>query len=120
MEGKFPNQVIKRLPSSLRDPAGFIFAFEEDLYRSVNQSYKNNFDLLLSSGLYHHLVDKEFLVEHDEVSSQFTLTELDAYQVLKIQKLPFISYPVEWCFGQLKTAALFTLQLQKIALDYGM
>jgi ribosomal protein L11 methylase PrmA len=120
MDGKSQSQVIKRLPSSLRDPAGFIFAFEEGLYRAVNKNYKNDFDLLSSSGLYHHLINKAFLVEHDEGSTRFTFNDLDAYKVLKIQKLTFISYPVEWCFGQLKTAALFTLQLQKIALDYGM
>jgi hypothetical protein len=32
----------------------------------------------------------------------------------------FISYPYEWCFSQLKDAALTTLRVQKVAMNYGM
>ncbi len=121
MESKATERVIiNRSPSSLRDPAGFIFSLEENLYRTVNHNYKTNFDLLLSSGLYDHLVSQELLIEHDQVSNQFISSELDAYQILKLKKLPFISYPTEWCFSQLKAAALFTLEFQKVALNYGM
>ncbi|MGZ8481529.1 MAG: SAM-dependent methyltransferase, partial [Candidatus Limnocylindria bacterium] len=31
-----------------------------------------------------------------------------------------ISYPYEWCFGQLQAAALLTLDIQSRALDAGM
>ena len=34
--------------------------------------------------------------------------------------MPFISYPYEWAFGQLKDAALATLSVQKRALKLGM
>jgi hypothetical protein len=34
--------------------------------------------------------------------------------------VPFVSYPYEWCFGELKDAALATLEIQQIALDFGM
>ena len=34
--------------------------------------------------------------------------------------VPFVSYPYEWCFSQLKDAALATLEIQKIALQFGM
>jgi len=44
----------------------------------------------------------------------------DAYQIIQPQLVEFISYPYEWCFGQLKDAALLTLKIQKIALEYGM
>ena len=44
----------------------------------------------------------------------------DAYQVVQPQAVEFISYPYEWCFSQLKDAALLTLKIQKIALEYGM
>jgi ribosomal protein L11 methylase PrmA len=36
------------------------------------------------------------------------------------RKIPFISYPYEWSFQQLKDAALATLSIQKRALKYGM
>ncbi len=120
LPGKSQDRPLSRLPSSLRDPSGFVFTLEEELYRTVNHNHKENFDWLLSSGLYDHLVGKEFLTEHNNVSGKFGSEGLDAYQILKLKKLPFISYPAEWCFGQLKTAALFTLELQKIALNYDM
>ena len=33
--------------------------------------------------------------------------------------MPFISYPYEWCFTQLKDAALATLRIQRLALKKG-
>ena len=43
-----------------------------------------------------------------------------AIAVLRPRPLPFISYPYEWSFGQLKAAALLTLAIQKAALEKGM
>jgi ribosomal protein L11 methylase PrmA len=34
--------------------------------------------------------------------------------------LPFISHPYEWCFSQLRDAALLTLHIQLVALEHGM
>ena len=34
--------------------------------------------------------------------------------------IPFISYPYEWCFSQLREAALTTLKVQRKALEFGM
>lgn len=42
------------------------------------------------------------------------------YKILKPEVMPFISYPYEWSFSQLKDAALTTLEIQKKALDFGM
>ena len=36
------------------------------------------------------------------------------------RELPLISYPYEWCFSQLREAALLTLELQRRALAAGM
>ncbi len=44
----------------------------------------------------------------------------DAVAVLRPRELPLISYPYEWCFGQLREAALLTLELQRRALAAGM
>jgi len=42
------------------------------------------------------------------------------YKVLKPERLPFISYPYEWCFSQLKQQALACSNVQKTALNHGM
>jgi hypothetical protein len=46
-------------PSSYRDPSGFLFYKEGTLYRQVNRSFKEDFDLFISGGLYQHLVNKK-------------------------------------------------------------
>ena len=43
----------------------------------------------------------------------------EAYAVLRPERLPFISYPYEWSFGQLQDAAALTLQIQERALRKG-
>jgi len=107
------------VPGSFRDPSGVVFTREGTLYRQVNQGYAPDFDRLLASGLYEDLIGRGLLVAHEEVDPALALTP-DAYRVIRPERIPFISYPYEWCFGQLKAAALATLRLHSLALDHGM
>ncbi len=81
--------------------------------------YQANYDHLIQSGLLAYLVDHRLLVASPETTSEPAVPEL-AYRVLEPERVPFISYPYEWCFSQLKDAALLTLAVQKIALKHGM
>ena len=87
------------------------------LYRQVNQVHREDYDLLMFSGLYEKLVAAGLLVPHEEGGDPVTD---GAYKVLRPERVGFVSYPYEWCFGQLKDAALATLRIQRIALDAGM
>ncbi len=107
------------VPSSFRDPSGFLFRRDGSLYRQVNAIYKEDYDHLAGSGLYESLVDSGLLVSHEEVSLSYATGE-GAYKILKPDVIPFVSYPYEWCFSQLKDAALATLEIQRRALDFGM
>jgi hypothetical protein len=107
------------LSSSFRDPSGFLFFQDGSIYRQINQSYKENYDHLVSSGLYENLVNDGLLISHREVELDYARTD-KAYKVIKPELIPFISYPYEWCFSQLKDAALTTLKIHKIALDSEM
>jgi ribosomal protein L11 methylase PrmA len=109
----------KILPSSFRDPSGFLFYKNGNLYRQVNRSYQQAYQALIESGLYDKLTKKELLVSHEETDVVEKLTE-EAFCVIKPQPLSFISYPYEWSFSQLKDAALTTLQIQKIAFEHKM
>ena len=111
-----PNHRIK---SSFRDPSGFLFTFEGSLYRQINKSYQNEFDKMIDSGLYQKLVEKELLIPHEEVNVESSQPE-KCYKTIKPKLIDFISYPYEWSFNQLKDAALTTLEIQKIAMDYGL
>jgi ribosomal protein L11 methylase PrmA len=108
-----------RLGASFRDPSGFVFKREGELFRQVNLVYRDDYDLLMDTGLYQELASSGMLVSHQEVNIPAADPEL-AYKVLRPDPVSFISYPYEWCFSQLKDAALLTLEIQKRALARGM
>ena len=111
--------MVNKLSASFRDPSGFLFTKKNTLYRQVNKLYKEDYDFLKKSGLYKKLVDKGLLIPHHEVGINLAQTKV-AYKVIKPTKIPFISYPYEWSFSQLKDAALTTLKIQIIALEHNM
>lgn len=110
--------MITKHPASFRDNAGSVFIMEDKIYRSVNTIYKDNYDLLMESGLYDKLIKENLIVSHEEKCPEDF--GLSSYKVLLPQFVPFISYPYEWCFSQLKSAALLTLRIQQEALMHGM
>lgn len=109
----------KPVESSFRDPSGFLFYLDGILYRQINQSYKQDYEHLMDSGLYKSLIDSNRLISHEEVDIQ-PLNPDKSYKIIKPEKISFISYPYEWCFSQLKHAAIATLEIQKTAMDFGM
>jgi ribosomal protein L11 methylase PrmA len=111
--------VSSEIFSSFRDPSGFLFVREGKVYRQVNLAYQDNYDFLFASGLYGALVEAELLIPHEEVAIPPEDCST-AYKILQPEPISFISYPYEWCFSQLKTAALLTLKIQKLALQYDM
>jgi len=107
---------MNRIPASFRDPSGYVFRKDEQIYRTVNECYRENYDLLMSE-LYGVLVGKKYLIPHEEVEpSEFEY----AYKIIKSVEIPFITYPYEWSFSQLKDASLLTLKIQLIALKHDM
>jgi ribosomal protein L11 methylase PrmA len=107
----------ERLRGSFRDPSGYLFRRDGVLYRSVAPSYRAHYDALLASGLYDELAAGGLLVRHEEMAPALAP---GAYRVLRPDVVEFVSYPYEWCFGQLKAAALCTLAIQRRALARGM
>ncbi len=107
------------LDASFRDPNGFLFTQDGILYRQVNKKYASNYVRLMESGLYERLIKSSQIVPHVEVKVKAPQANL-AYKIIKPELIPFISYPYEWSFSQLKDAALATLSIQKRALKYGM
>ena len=106
-------------PASFRDPSGFVFHHEGRILRQVNLAYREEFDAFIESGLYPALVAAQLLVPHEEVSLSEAVSD-DAYKVIEPRKVRFISFPYEWCFSQLKDAALATLECQRLALEHDM
>ena len=108
-----------RTPGSFRDPSGFVFERGGALYRQVNLAYRADYDRSVASGLDRSLIDDGWLIPHQEVDEEPS-DPRGAYKVIRPERVPFVSYPYEWCFGQLKAAALLTLALQRRSLEHGM
>lgn len=105
--------------SSFRDNNGFIFYEHDEIFRAITYSYKENYERLMKSGLYEYLIKEDLLIPHEEDELNNKPTD-NIFKLIKPQKINFISYPYEWCFSQLKDAALTTLRIQNVALKYGM
>ena len=108
-------------PGSFRDPAGFIFTYKDAVYRQVNSISKADYDHFMSSGLYDALAKADLIVKHTETKKLVGLPgDANRYKLLQPEVIPFISYPYEWSFDQLRAAALLTLNILKISLEHGM
>jgi len=107
-----------KINSSFRDPSGFVFFRDGIIYRQINKCHKENYDYFIESGLYQKLVDENLLISHQEKTLE--TNDKNAYKIIKPVQIPFISYPYEWSFSQLKDAALTTIKIQKIAMEYDM
>ncbi|OGK38554.1 hypothetical protein A3F34_01235 [Candidatus Roizmanbacteria bacterium RIFCSPHIGHO2_12_FULL_44_10] len=110
---------ITPIPASYKDPAGFVYRHDGTIYRQINRRAKPDYDQLMSSGLYEELIVREQMMSHKEVSLAKKATA-DAYKIIQPDQIPFISYPYEWSFSQLKDAALLTLAIQSAALEHGL
>ena len=114
------NQLNSRqLPASFRDPSGFLFSRGGIIYRQVNRAYEKEYARLFESGLYEQLVKAKLLIPHVEVEQESAKAD-GAYKTIQPERVPFISYPYEWSFNQLKDAALVTLSIHRRALKAGM
>jgi hypothetical protein len=103
---------------SFRDPSGHVFTRDGRVLRQVNLVYAPEYEQLRASGLYDVLVDEGLLVPHAELDEDPAAP--DVYRIIAPERIPFVSYPFEWSFSQLKSAALTTLKVQRAALAHGM
>src|SRR6185312_5465000 len=108
-----------RSGASFRDPSGFIFVRDGVVFRQVNVASQASPTLLVDGGLYGTLADAGLLIPHQNVDVSLA-AEPGAVAVLKPEIVRTISYPYEWCFSQLRDAALATLRIQQIAIEHGM
>ena len=109
-----------RVHGSFRDPSGSLYRLHDVLYRQVRTSYRPDYDHLVQSGLLAELFDDGLLVRHEEVDPALLGASDDVYRVLRPTMVPFVSFPYEWSFGQIKAASLLTLKIMRRALRHGM
>ncbi len=99
--------------SSFRDNFGNVFEHQGRILRSVKEVASENYEFLKREKIYEKSISSGFLIKFEELNK----TELpDAFRkfefVLESKIIPFISYPYEWSFNQLKEAALHHINFQ--------
>ena len=117
MHGKNP----ERVPGSFRDPGSHVYLLEESVYRSLTPTAAAAFEAVRRTGVLDSLISERWIVRTETVDPG-VLGEIgqSATLVLQHEKVPFLSYPYEWSFAQLRSAALFHLDLHLRLLEYGI
>lgn len=112
------NEKPVTIPSSYRDPAGYVFHQDGKVFRLITQEGKAAYEGLMNSGLYLALIQKNILLPHAEMPADFNGPL--GYKIILPEQLHFTSFAWEWSFDQLKDAALLTLEAARTALEHGM
>jgi hypothetical protein len=107
-----------RDPGSFRDPSGFVFWRNGRPYRQIQQRFASEWDAFSGSSLEQRLIERGRLLPYETVSPELADAP-GAHAVIAPEPIEFVSYPYEWTFGELKDAALLTLDAQLDALADG-
>jgi ribosomal protein L11 methylase PrmA len=107
-----------RDPASWRDPSGFVYRRDGVLFRQIAPSFLDRWRAFSSGDLASKLVADGRLLPWTD-GDLTDAADDRAAAVIRPELLEFISYPYEWTFGELKDAALLTLDVQLDALAAG-
>jgi hypothetical protein len=102
---------ILRDEASFRDPDGFVFEHDGQLYRSLTPEAAQR--LSAHATFYREAIERRLLVPFNNQENVAGFAS-----VIKPTRLPFVSYPHEWSYEQLKDAALNTLDINILALGH--
>jgi ribosomal protein L11 methylase PrmA len=106
---------------SYRDPSGRVFILGDRVLRTVAPRAAAEFEFVRSTGVLQSLIADGLVIAEEKVApSELPRDFNDARYVLQHPKLPFVSYPYEWCFTALKRAALLHLDIQMRCLEQGV
>lgn len=105
--------------ASFRDPAGRVFTQDGRIFRTVTAYGAAHYDAAQATGLPEKWMAAGKLVRTSAAPAG-TSPDPEAVYCLEHEPVPFISYPYEWCFHQLKKAAVFHLDLQIEALEHDL
>ena len=97
---------------SWRDPFGFVYRREGVLLRQINRVASGEWQDAVRAGLFDRLQSAGLLIPHEPAPLEWAAAADEAIAVIRPQLIPFIAYPYEWTFGQLRAAAILTLRVQ--------
>ncbi|HWD87139.1 MAG TPA: hypothetical protein VG367_03365 [Mucilaginibacter sp.] len=113
-----PGELTTPNYSSYRDPAARVVKRADGWYRYIFKAYQKEFDHLTQSGLYTELVQKCLMISYQEVETDNSDSAI--YKMIRPEQIAFQSYPFEWSYNQWRKALIALLDINSIALKYGM
>ena len=112
---------LSRDAGSFRDPSGSVFVAGNRVFRTVTASAAADFEQVRRTGILRNLIDDGLVID-ERPAEHGVLGDLGdrVVHVAEHPKLPFISYPYEWCFHALQDAALLQLDVHLRCLERGV
>ena len=107
-------------PGSFRDREGRVFYREGRIYRALSARASADWQALEATSFFETAIRRGQIVPTqpaDLPPEDLTQPTENWVAVLEHERLPFISYPYEWCFGMLRDAALLHLDLMLGSLE---
>lgn len=108
-------------PGSFRDPSGYVYTHGSRVFRALSAKGAASFLPVLDSGLLDRWAQAGRCVA-THIATDAPVPQGLGFSpalVLEHARIPYLSYPYEWPFALLKSAALLHLDLQVEALDAG-
>ncbi len=113
-----PAPLSSREGASFRDPSAFVFWRDGRPYRQIQRVFATEWDAFDASPLKSRLLGEGWIIPYEAVGLELAVAP-DAHAVIRPEPIEFISYPYEWTFGELRAAALLTLDIQLAAMASG-
>lgn len=108
---------MNRIKGSFRDPIGSVFEYDNRILRIVSKYGEEKY--LSIRNIIQDSIRNNFLIETSEINEEQLKKKFNCSFILEHKKIPFISYPYEWSFEQLRQAALHHLNFQIFLLERG-
>lgn len=114
-----------KVPGSYRDPSSHVYLCDNRVFRGIKADQAEVMKTFLSSSLFEkhngtNLVSTKISNEKSLKSAGLPSEVIANYDLwLEHEKLKFLTFPYEWSFAQLKSAAIFHLKFQISALNAG-
>ena len=102
---------------SFRDPAGKIFYHKNKVYRKLNKLGKKRLNFILEQNILEESIKNNYLINSKIVKIENDLKINNEDLIFEHEKIPFISYPYEWTFSQLKSAAIHHIDFHLFLLE---
>ena len=110
---------------SFRDPSGYVFYFQDEIYRALDSDsftllqQLDKDELLSRLEKLGYLIPTNIITQTDPVYSTLKENLPHENHFLHHAKVPIISYPYEWSFSMLADSAKLQLELQLTLIEKG-